>query len=406
MVITELTDRRAAAAFAQALTMGSAGGATERPYAAHVVFLATGLDISHATALLQAVRDVDVVTGPYLAAHMVVDKIRVATRRRLIGLPDRWDEHLELCPRQIEGLVQHQELNHMQLEDLAPTALTAASSDLARDLGVIDKLPCVVVLDAREISTSGEMLVVPFPPNGQDLAKLIHSLVNAVLGSKGELQKCASALERIHALFEERQRLLSQRGAPIARKLPVLKTILLNLSDDATQALRDLKRVRAIVGQREILSDRQIRSLTLITDPVLSEARANGTLTAEVAKERALAIREAFEIVTERETGLDVGDYVTELRQLHGVAIARVLDLTATQDDAISAAVRRCEQEIIAQRDLLRSDVSVAKLIANDAAKERWSVIRKDVRTIAQSALKTGLSDVAKPSFWLKIFGF
>ena len=68
--------------------------------------LATGLDISQATTLLKSVRDVDVVTGPPLAVHIVVDKIRVATHRRLVGLPKRWDEHLGNYPATTRNRVE------------------------------------------------------------------------------------------------------------------------------------------------------------------------------------------------------------------------------------------------------------------------------------------------------------
>jgi hypothetical protein len=399
MIITELRNKKEAQAFLSALNGASNTVATERPYAAHLVFLVTGLELDQANMLLEALHDLDAVTGPYVACHVFVDRIKTEANIRLVGFPEQRNEEQEFTIRQIEGLCNNNSLNHIELEDLAASDLTSASEQIARTLGIVEKLPCILVFDACEMASSGEFEILPFPNDINELSKLVRKLVSIVAALEGKFREYSCILESLHILYEQRIKLRTELGAPISHKLKVLNPILDNLVINPSLGFRELKRVRKSVGIYVDFSESQIACLNNISEPSLCVAEREEELNEDYLKELANLVKNEFELCSERVLNVRTRSDLTKLRE---IVIEGICQGIVDKDTEINQALESIDKKIIIQRELLTGGASLSSSIRKDV---RIGMTKKAAASVLGTILKSGLSDVAKPSFWLKILG-
>ena len=405
MVITELQNKQQVEAFLSALRGSTTSVVTQRPYAAHLLFLVTGLELAQATLLLELLSEIDVVSGPYLACHVFVDRIRTPTYVQLLGIHGPKAEVTDLTVRQAEGLVQGGSLNHVELADLGAKSLTSSTELVARALGLVGQVPCIAVMDAGEISSSGKMSILPFPSNREEMGALIRRLVGLIASGESVLRQCGEVLETIHDLFDQRMRLLKQRGAPTEHKLRLLAPLLKALPDDPEQVVRSLRRIRRVVGDCVVVSDREAKCLHQISPMEIERLRSGGLLSAESLQQGIQSLVSEFGIQTGR-CMVTVEDMVAELPELRAMAVQIIVQRVSDEGARTELAIHECEKQIVGQRELLRSEATLTKLLEKEARAMRWTLIQSNVTATAAGTLKVGLSELAKPSFWLKIQSF
>jgi len=149
-----------------------------RLYFGYLIFLATELDQDAASALVDAYKGLDSLTGPYLAGILCVDRINAKLNGRLEGIDKEDKETIEsLTPSHLAYLTKREECTHIDLDvpEWRIDSMTRPTDHMARVLGLTGQMPCIAILDFK---SQAEMEVVELPKEKEILVKFVRELVD------------------------------------------------------------------------------------------------------------------------------------------------------------------------------------------------------------------------------------
>jgi hypothetical protein len=396
MVITELQNRRQALEFLNALRGVSGSLPTERSYAAHIVFLVSSLEIAEAKLLLENLIELDEISGPYVACHVLVDCLGVNINETLVGIYQDKPEKRMLSVAQIEGLCANKRLNHIELEDIEPGLLTFPVEVIARNLGIVGRVPCVLLLEAPEVVSKGEVTVLDFPRDSNALSRLIREVVGPLVDEKGKFHDVARALEDLHDLFDQRQALRTSLGAPWQVKREIVSAAVDAAIEDPDSWRGSLRRAAQAIGDSVFLSPKETSYLHDLHRE--SKLSANGLLAPST---KLLADRFASTF----DTGVEAEKQslqVKTLEELKALVIHAVLDQVEMRDVLVREKLSAINGQISAHLSVVRQGPS---LVRHVSAKKTRVKSKALVEALGKEGLRAGLKDVAKPSFWMKLLG-
>lgn len=210
-----------------------------RPYAGYLIFLFGSADAAVAEWIRSNLVALDSLTGSDVAGVIFAKRIAINVQgsRRPSEDVSIQDIHYRRPPDIGTGKLSPLIHGSGAPAELSITAITRATDEVARSLGVMDELPCVVVMDATPSSTFD---VIPITPETQD--DLIPLLRDGLTRFRKQAQskELINDLQKLQKLGPEIERLNElEVAANVERKTQThrIDTSVLNCLDAAKQYL-------------------------------------------------------------------------------------------------------------------------------------------------------------------------
>ncbi|PKG42627.1 hypothetical protein [Psychroflexus sp. MES1-P1E] len=359
MVITEIRNRNEAESFIELLKNTSISYSTERPFSVHFFFFTTGLEIEESKLILESIVELDKVSGSHIACHIFVDKIKTSIFETLSGIYERKPiEGRDFTLTQIEGLCNNESLNHMQLDKLEPADLTNATEHIARGLGISEKLPCILIFDSTEMLLSDELTILEFPDTRKDLSTLLRKFLGIIQSNSEIFRKNTEILDEINNLFDKQKAIRTKRGAPTEHKMKVLNNFFKKEFNSLEDGLKESNRIRKKILNNDTIQKEQFGLV------VQSKFASRGKNSAEEVK--------------------------------------KLLAKVKKDGDEMDSELATVNHRISELKSSLKFSESVSKIFRKDKLLNKYT---DTVKTSMADIIKTGIKELGKPSFWLKILG-
>ena len=390
MVITQIQNREQAQKFLAALKGLNEHEPTERPYAIHLLILANGLHQTEVNIILENLATIDQISGEYVAVHLLVEAVEVDVIERLSGLNKTHEEIKSLSLPQIEGLCKTDALNHMDLGDLQGKSLTSPSQMIARELDVVNQLPCLVAIDAFHVTADQELVVLPLPKTAAELSKQLNSLNDILLKLKGSHSNISRDLEDAHTLYQQVKELKGRRGAPRAEKQRRWSSLLQSITNEV-KALKEFKRVEKKIGGNPQATGSQL-SLLCATNAL---SLKNSDL---IAPKDLLSNLQTNFIKISHDLESD-STAATLSKRISDFLVMQILE----SEEGLAQEIEKKSRELESIIDRFKNTPSICKEIRKSS---RNASVRKFVSEATKKFFGSTVAECGKPSFWLKLFGF
>jgi len=399
MVITEIQNKDEAEIFINSLKHFRESLVTDKPYAVHMLFLVTGLEIESANLLLDALKEIDKVSGAYIACHIFIDRIEIPIYETLTGTYTRKPiKNNKLSVNQIEGICSKGELDHVQMKKLKATNLTYANELVAKQLGIVDKVPCVVIFDSVEVVAKGQYSIISFPKDRIELSKMLRGILGIIGG--GNAKNNSLILDSIHNLYDKKKNLKTKLGAPLAHKKEVLKKVLSNISSNLSSAKFELNRVSKKLSINHGLDDKK---LNILVDSIFITSKSE----IESISEDKLSLllldynNYVYHSISEDEINDTIENKLLSLKKSINIEIENVLKKIEIDHNLIQDEIAKVQLDLDSQINNLKQCSSIVGAI------RRNKFLTTSITTGKESIsdlLKSSIKDLAKPTFWIKLF--
>jgi len=189
----------------------------EKRYAGYLVFLFGRADEEFATWFARNIVALDSLTGSDIGGAIFASRIKLrvhspvgnASPRRSTAHLRNGDSDIDLgtIHRISEPLIDSSGRSRWRGDEEEITAMTYATDDIARRLGVLPDLPCLVVIDAVPSDEIEVMRLTEYAM--KDLIPLVREVVHRFRGSQ-EFQPFFESLYRVQRLSEKRHSLTEE----------------------------------------------------------------------------------------------------------------------------------------------------------------------------------------------------